>query len=451
MNDENIIISGSPIEIAEFGTYKLATFLISVLDEFDLNGRMIPKEAGEAYHASIRGFPIVAKLIYDYAGNPIDFRGHEMMVVRDRDGNLQAKFGTTPIGSVINSWVEDRVVDGYNGVKSCIMIQAKLWSDRYPEYFKVLDKLWAANKVKSSWEIKSSEVEQLPLGKKILKVFSFVGNALLGSNVEGAVPGAGVYEYAELGISDDDYALAEALSNDLSVESKTQDKNEGGNLKKKTDEIAETADETQTEVVPEVDINETSEAVAVETEPVVQETEKTDGNGTCEDETHAEEITISEPPTQEDLSSVITNLKQEVSEKTDALVKANETIQTLQAEIESMKPFKEAAEKAEHERIETETAEKRKSLSEYAQKSGFINVSEIEDESSDVHKAIAELNQDSIKNIIATRFMDSLNNTSTEVEHEVATVSERETEVAAIIDSDDEVQTTSIVKLFLNK
>ena len=331
------------------------------------------------------------------------------------------------------------------------MIQAKLWSDRYPDYFKVLDKLWAANKVKSSWEIKSSEVEQLPLGKKILKVFSFVGNALLGSNVEGAVPGAGVYEYAELGISDDDYALAEALSNDLSVESKTQDKNEGGNLKKKTDEIAETADETQTEVVPEVDINETSEAVAVETEPVVQETEKTDGNGACEDETHAEEITIGEPPTQEDLSSVITNLKQEVSEKTDALVKANETIQTLQAEIESMKPFKEAAEKADHERIETETAEKRKSLSEYAQKSGFINVSEIEDESSDVHKAIAELNQDSIKNIIATRFMDSLNNTSTGVEHEVATVSEKETEVAAIIDSDDEVQTTSIVKLFLNK
>jgi len=445
MNDENIIISGSPIEIAEFDTYKLATFLISVLDEFDLNGRMIPKEAGEAYHATIRGFPIVAKLIYDYSGNPIDFRGHEMMVVRDRDGNLQAKFGTTPIGSVINSWVEDRVVDGYDGVKSCIMIQAKLWSDRYPEYFKVLDKLWAANKVKSSWEIKSSEVEQLPLGRKILKVFSFVGNALLGSNVEGAVPGAGIYEYAELGISDDDYALAEALSNDLSVESKTQDKNEGGNLKKKTDEIAETVEETQTEVASEVDTNETSETVTVETEPIVQETGKT------EDETPAEEIPASEPPVQEDFSSAITNLKQEVSEKTDALVKANETIQTLQAEIESMKPFKEAAEKAEHERIKTETAEKRKSLSEYAQKSGFINVSEIEDESSDVHKAIAELNQDSIKNIIATRFMDSLNNTSTEVEHEVATVSEKETEVAAIIDSDDEVQTTSIVKLFLNK
>lgn len=84
VDNENIIISGSPIEIAEFDTYKLATFLISVLDEFDLNGRMIPKESGESYHATIRGFPIVAKLIYDYAGNPIDFRGHEMMVVRDR-------------------------------------------------------------------------------------------------------------------------------------------------------------------------------------------------------------------------------------------------------------------------------------------------------------------------------------------------------------------------------
>lgn len=65
---------------------------------------------------------------------------------------------------------------------------------------------------------------------------------MLGSNVEGAVPGAGVYEYAEIGLSSDDYALAEALSNDVSVISKTQDENEGGNLKKKTDEIAETVE-----------------------------------------------------------------------------------------------------------------------------------------------------------------------------------------------------------------
>lgn len=34
-----------------------------------------------------------------------------------------------------------------------------------------------------------------------------------------------------------------------------------------------------------------------------------------------------------------------IAERDGALVKANETIQTLQAEIESMKPFKEAAEK----------------------------------------------------------------------------------------------------------
>ncbi len=47
-----------------------------------------------------------------------------------------------PIGSVLNAWGEERELDEFDKPKKCILCSAKLWSSRFPEYFKVLDKLW---------------------------------------------------------------------------------------------------------------------------------------------------------------------------------------------------------------------------------------------------------------------------------------------------------------------
>jgi len=436
IDNENIVLSGSPIEIAEYDTYKLATFLISVLDEFDLNGRMIPKEAGEAYHATIRGFPIVAKLITDRFGNPVDFRGHEMTVVRDKNGDFTAKFGTTPIGSVVESWIEDREVEGYNGVRSCIMIQAKLWSDRYPEYFDVLNKLWSQNKVKSSWEIKTVESESLPLGKRILKVFSFVGNALLGSSVEGAVPGAGVYEYASLDNSDE-VLLAQALSNDMSIESEQQSK-EGMNTLD-DDKIVEEVNKEPEKAVEE-------EVTHTNNEEIVRE-----NNSASEPETtSAEEVVANEPTIEESLKATIEQLRGAISQRDEALNKANETIQTLKAEVEIAKPFKESAEKAEKERAEAEKKNKVDTLAQYAKKSGFISESEIA-EDGDIKTMISELDEDGIKSTIATRFMDSLNNNTEPAQTETASVEVKNVEEVSTNLNDDDVAVASIVKMFLNK
>lgn len=254
METEKIVLSGSPIEIAEYEDHKMATFLISVLDEYDLNGRMIPKESGELYHSSIVGFPILAKMVCDEAGDPVDFAGHEMYIVVDEEGNSQVRFNTHPIGSVVESWIEERTVSGYVGKKSCIMIKAKLWSTRYPEYFAVLDKLWAANNVKSSWELTVQEAVQTAKGR-ILKTFSFIGNTLLGSKVLGAVPGAGVYEYAQV---DPEIELAAALSKDVYVEE----------AQRKEDGVLENENMIQEQVVSEVV---EPEVVEAEVEAIVTE------------------------------------------------------------------------------------------------------------------------------------------------------------------------------------
>ena len=193
---ESFSFNGQLLEIAEFKTYQMATFLISVLDEWDLNGRFISKEEGEKGCKSIIGFPLVAKLIVNGDGVPTDFGGHEVYKVQNADGSSEYKYGTQPIGSIMDAWIEQRNVPGYDGVRDCIMISAKIWSVRCPEYCAVLNKRYRKGCVSSSWELISDSVEIVSQGK-LLKDISFIGNCLLGSNVPGAVPGAGMLQCAE--------------------------------------------------------------------------------------------------------------------------------------------------------------------------------------------------------------------------------------------------------------
>ena len=212
---ENFTLSSIPIEVSDFTNHKEATFLISVLDEYNLNDVMIEKENAEKYHKTIIGYPIVAYLKYDKNGKPDDFGGHELRAKYNSDTDeIEYYFATYPIGSVIDSWIEEREVSGYDGTKNVILIKTKLWKSRLPQYFKVFDKLWDTGKINSSWEISSSENEKTTKGKK-LKVFEFIGNCVLGKSVKGAVNGAGVLEVASN--NDFNYELSDAFTQDIQI------------------------------------------------------------------------------------------------------------------------------------------------------------------------------------------------------------------------------------------
>lgn len=309
--NEKIVLSGSPIEIASYDDHKMATFLISVLDEYDLNGRMIPKESGELYHSSIVGFPILAKMVCNEAGDPVDFAGHEMYIVTDEDGQSQVRFNTHPVGSVVESWIEERAVAGYIGKKSCIMIKAKLWSTRYPEYFAVLDKLWAANNVKSSWEMTVQEAVQTARGR-ILKTFAFIGNTLLGSTVQGAVPGAGIYEYAQ---ADSELELAAALSKDVCMEEaqRKEDETLENNEILEQEQIAtEIQDETVVEPM-EAEVSE-SETPAEEQAAVAEETPADESEDTAVEDAEAETVQAENAPVEEVSMLTERDLRQRVGQ-----------------------------------------------------------------------------------------------------------------------------------------
>ena len=158
MDNENLILESRPISIASYTNYKEAIFLISVLDEPDRYGRIIQEDAGEEYHKTIIGYPIVAKLKKNVFGKPSNFGGHELKIEKTKDGKKKRTFDTIAIGSVIDSWIEEREVEGYDGKPKCILIKAKLWTSRFPEYFKVFDKLWEDGNISSSWELTATEI-----------------------------------------------------------------------------------------------------------------------------------------------------------------------------------------------------------------------------------------------------------------------------------------------------
>lgn len=513
LDTEKIVLSGSPIEIAEYADYKLATFLISVLDEYDLMGRMIPKESGELYHSTMVGFPILAKMVCNEAGDPVDFAGHEMYIVMDENGNSQVRFNTHPIGSVVESWIEERAVAGYVGNKSCIMIKAKLWSTRYPEYFAVLDKLWANNNVKSSWELTVQEAVQTAKGR-ILKAFSFIGNTLLGSNVIGAVPGAGVYEYAQL---DSEVELAAALSRDVCAEDaqrKEDNALENENIVHETvtnqtnpDEpaVAETTENIVTEQAAESSVVDQEPTVTDES-PVDAGTETAENTDGAAHGASVEEAMLTEydlyhrvsaayqtkygkwcwvafwfPASNEawlavdgrgseldyvrvtytvvddnvaidsaedvKLTVAVSEINHALEVRDDAIEKANVRINDLSAQIAALQPYKDAADKAEQDRIEAETAEKRKMFREKMIASKLFDEQEIET-SEALRSMIESLDETGLKSEIAERFMAKLDAAPAETEVAQVTAKTEETRVHV---AEAEAGSKEFMRIFLGK
>ena len=219
-----ILISSKPITCEKHTNYREAKWLISVLGEKDENNRIIPEESGEKYYKTIIGYPMVARLLTDMFGNPVDFSDHCISKRKDANGNITYRYNTMPIGSITDSEIQEMEINGET--KKCIVISSKLWSDRFPEYFQVLDKLWEDGNVSSSWELDVSNYEFDENKTKILKDFEFVGNCILGSKVQGAVTGAGMLEYASVENQEEDEKTVEQASSEVSTEAENAEKTE---------------------------------------------------------------------------------------------------------------------------------------------------------------------------------------------------------------------------------
>nr|DAU73224.1 MAG TPA: hypothetical protein [Caudoviricetes sp.] len=413
MRKPTYYLSTVPLKVCEFKEYKIATFLISVLDEWDLNRRMIPKETGEKCHKSIIGFPILAKLIKDPKGNPIDFGSHELKYVK-QDGKYELHFSTMPIGSIVDSWIEERSLEGYKDKKSCVLVKAKLWATRFPEYFKVFDNLYSKGKIASSWEI-SVKKQTIVKGGKILDDIEFIGNTLLGTNILGAVPSAGVLEYSEFlecaSAGNSEILLSNALIKDVY---KNKEEKVLGDKKMK---VASLSDKDIRSKIYESWVNKYQEDVDIfllfpEDHTVWLRPWQYDALDTdyisVSYSIEGDELTLGDPKKCK-LTVAIPDINKIFEEKNDAILEMSEKINLLSNEINELQEYKKKVIEIENLEKEKTLEQERKELEDYAISSSYITEKEIK-EVEYIKNMIKNLDKSGIKSLISDRAVVSLKN-----------------------------------------
>lgn len=502
MNTENIYLASEIVEISESKTYLELTSRICYYDDTNSNGVLLPSENAEEKAQTLINMPVQAKYRTNVLGLPT-FGGHEMY--KDENGNIS--FKTESIGTHTEVYIENADVDVHGTIKNlpCLYAKYRIWK-RYENMVAAVRRLFSLGKLYGSWEILISSYE-FKDGVKRVSDYEFLANTLLG--YEYASPSYGVDAKAlSLSSTENDCLLvAEALSQDilsqgLDTENEAKEEN---NLQ--NNEVTQVAEENVEGTVVETPVAETPVEETTETSTETETTENKDETEvsqlteydlrkkireacrakldkwcwisfhfpvekevwlevdgreseldfvrmtyTVENDT----ITVSEPEEVKltvsiaEVNTKIAELEAEVSTKDEAIIKSGEEIAKLKTEISELSPFKERFEQAEQERIENELKEKKDTLVSSITKSGLITKDEIE-ASEELKGYVDNLDEKSLKAILADRYIASLNDNTTEISE---TQNEVETETASTnLDGleDEQLDVKSIMKNYFGK
>ena len=450
----NYEMSSNVIELSEHKTYIELTRRLCYYDYPNLNGVQLNSDTAEEKAQSLLMQPVVAK--YKRIRNKDDLGGHECSV--DNKGNVT--FGTVPIG--VNVAVEiknDTVNINNNTVETpCLFATSRIWT-RNKNVCSAIKRLFAEGKLHSSWEILTENAEYVN-NVKILKDYVFEADALLGSTSNPAY-GECATTLCVASAEDPEILLSEAIANDFNIDNSETKEDETLKIKENesvvtsenentdviTDEVVETSQETEN-----VETTETTETVSETREAKAEKIEDTtaDENTEKSEESNSDNTDTSNEEVVSDTDTIIANLKQEIVEKNDAIIKANEEIVNLKAVNESLVQYKEMYEKIESEKAADELAKKKKCLSEYAVRSGYISSEEIES-SAEIKKLIEAVDENGIKAIIVDRLMAQKSDVVAETSEMATPVT---TEVASLTCDEVSIETSdykSVMKKFLGK
>lgn len=479
-------MSSNVIELSEHKTYIELTRRLCYYDYPNLNGVQLNSDTAEERAQTLLMQPVVAK--YKKFQNKDDLGGHECSV--DSKGNVT--FGTVPIGVNVSVEIKkDTVSINDNAVETpCLFATSRIWT-RNKNVCSAIKRLFAEGKLHSSWEILSEKVEYTD-NVKILKDYVFEADALLGSTSNPAY-GECATTLCVANTDDPELLLSEAIANDFNIENsetkedKTLDIKENESIATSETENVNTITNEVTET-SETEVNTENKETNIENSETVEVSALTDRDIRCKIEklcrdklrycwvafmfpaenyvlveydgreseleymkftytVNGDDVTIGESEKIR-LAVSVANINSEISEKNDVIIKANEEITSLRAEVESLTKYKEMFEKAELEKAEKELAEKQENLKKYAVKSGYITLDEVET-SEEIKKLIDAVDENGIKAIIVDRLMAQKNDTVNTSE-----VAETKTTEIASLTCDDAVDTSdykSVMKKFLGK
>lgn len=501
----NYEMSSNVIELSEHKTYIELTRRLCYYDYPNLNGVQLNSDTAEEKAQSLLMQPVVAK--YKRIRNKDDLGGHECSV--DNKGNVT--FGTVPIG--VNVAVEiknDTVNINNNTVETpCLFATSRIWT-RNKNVCSAIKRLFAEGKLHSSWEILTENAEYVN-NVKILKDYVFEADALLGSTSNPAY-GECATTLCVASAEDPEILLSEAIANDFNIDNSETKEDKTLKIKENesvvtsenadvvTDEVVETSQETENVETTETNNDTETETVNTsseeDTQEVVDNSETVDVSAltvrdlrckiekACRDKirycwvafmfptenyvlvefdereseleymkfaytVNGEDVTVGEPEKVK-LAVSVADINSEISEKNDAIIKANEEITALKSEVETLTKYKEMFEQAEAEKAADELAKKKKCLSEYAVKSGYISSEEIES-SEEIKKLIESVDENGIKAIIVDRLMAQKSDVVAETSEVTTPVT---TEVASLTCDEVSIETSdykSVMKKFLGK
>ena len=501
----NYEMSSNVIELSEHKTYIELTRRLCYYDYPNLNGVQLNSDTAEEKAQSLLMQPVVAK--YKRIRNKDDLGGHECSV--DNNGNVT--FGTVPIG--VNVAVEiknDTVNINNNTVETpCLFATSRIWT-RNKNVCSAIKRLFAEGKLHSSWEILTENAEYVN-NVKILKDYVFEADALLGSTSNPAY-GECATTLCVASAEDPEILLSEAIANDFNIDNSETKEDKTLKIKENesvvtsenadvvTDEVVETSQETENVETTETNNDTETETVNTsseeESQEVVDNSETVDVSAltvrdlrckiekACRDKirycwiafmfptenyvlvefdereseleymkfaytVNGEDVTVGEPEKVK-LAVSVANINSEISEKNDAIIKANKEITALKSEVETLTKYKEMFEQAEAEKAADELAKKKKCLSEYAVRSGYISSEEIES-SEEIKKLIDAVDENGIKAIIVDRLMAQKNDVVVETSEATTPVT---TEVASLTCDEASIETSdykSVMKKFLGK
>jgi len=487
MDNENIAISNENLLYSQVieDTETLEAKLI--ICSFDPNGNDVTlnRKTISNWIDTLVNQPLLGKIGVSDAGD-CDFEGHNFYVVQrvSENGNLyqDSRFDTSAMGVFT-----DVAIENIRG-KDYIIATAKLWK-RFPEFCAVVKRRLAEGSLSTSWEIavKKSHTEMINGRKiKVIDEGCFIGHTLLGQKITPAYKESQVLEVASNN-EDNIQDLIVAINNDIA------------NIKpEKEEEILNKPTQTEvTEPVIEATVvsqeGKPTESAAltefdlrVALRQAIAEKLNKDRWDICityhfpvekivwvqlwdaESEldvitfTYSVEndvVTVSEPVESKltvsvaQINSTIEELQTKLNVQNEALIQSSVAIEGMKTQLSDLAPFKEKFEKSEQDRIEKELSEQRETLKSYALKSGYISEEDILS-SETIKNLIENVDEAGIKTIIAEKFMESLEVTTTEVSSQ--TTETQETEVAQIKANISNTEETSVdylaaMKSFLNK
>lgn len=496
---DNIVFYSNQVYLSENSNPDsyIAKFIICDFGR-NKNGVALDRNTIENWMSTLKNKPLVGKIKMRYDGE-YDFTGHNVREVEkvDENGNKyrEVEFDTEAFGTFF-----DVAIETIND-KEYIVASCEIWK-RFTKACEIIVNRIQEGSLSTSWEIsveKSTQGIIDGLMTKIIQAGRFIGHCLLGKNVSPAYDSSGLLEIASTNY---DMEFAEALSQDILSQGldKENEAKEENNLQSNIEtqvaeenveetvvetpvadttesstetEVTENKDETEVSQLTEYDLRKKiCEACRAKLDkwcwisfhfPVEKEVWlEVDGREseldfvrmtyTVENDT----ITVSDPEEVKltvniaDVNTKIAELEAEVSTKDEAIIKSGEEIARLKTEISELSPFKEKFEKAEQERIENELKEKKDNLVSSITKSGLITKDEIE-ASEELKGYVDNLDEKSLKAILADRYIASLNDNTTEISE---TQNEVETETASTnLDGleDEQLDVKSIMKNYFGK